>query len=143
MSMAMSFTDIKTPLLWRAFMPRLHEIKDQLGTDKYSAEVYTPGYFENFDPAKPFTKWAAVAVTGFDVVPAGMQTLTLQGQYAVFLHTGPASQARKTYDDIFLKWLPVSGYVLDDRPHFAVMGAKYKHDDPASEEEVWIPVREK
>lgn len=143
LSMAMSFTDIKTPLLWRTFMPRLGEIKNRLGADRYSAEVYAPGYFKNFNPAQPFTKWAAVEVSNLSDIPAGMETLTLQGQYAVFLHKGPASQGRHTYDYIFLNWLPTSGYVLDDRPHFAVMGAKYKHEDPASEEEIWIPVRAK
>jgi len=37
MSMAMSFTDIKTPLLWRSFRPRLNEIKNSIGADLYSA----------------------------------------------------------------------------------------------------------
>jgi AraC family transcriptional regulator len=40
-----------------------------------------------------------------------------------------------------MDWLPDSGFELDNRPHFAVMGEKYKRDDDASEEEIWIPVR--
>src|SRR5476651_1144320 len=143
MSMAMSFTDIKTPMLWRAFKPRLHEIKNAVGTDLYSAEVYPPGYYQAFNPANPFTKWAAIEVSSFDTLPDGMQTLLFEGLYAVFLHQGAASQGAKTYNYIFLNWLPASGYVLDNRPHFAIMGAKYLHEDPASEEEIWIPVKAK
>ena len=37
--------------------------------------------------------------------------------------------------------MPASEYILDKRPHFEILGEKYKNDDPASEEEVWIPVR--
>ena len=58
-----------------------------------------------------------------------------------FLHRGPASEGMKTYQYIFQTWLPVSGYRLDDRPHFAVMGEKYKKEDPDSEEEIWVPVK--
>jgi len=32
---------------------------------------------------------------------------------------------------------------LDDRPHFEVLGDKYKNADPDSEEEIWIPIRTK
>ena len=71
-----------------------------------------------------------------------MQTLVAPaGLYAVFIHRGPPSEGPKTYQHIFGVWLPQSGYVLDERPHFAVMGAKYKHDAADSEEELWIPVK--
>jgi AraC family transcriptional regulator len=42
---------------------------------------------------------------------------------------------------IFTRWLPASGYQLDNRPHFEILGDKYKNNDPESEEEIWIPVR--
>ncbi|OCX52757.1 AraC family transcriptional regulator [Mucilaginibacter sp. PPCGB 2223] len=143
MSMPMSFANIQTPALWRSFMPRLGEVKNRVGANRYSAEVYPPGYYNNFNPANTFDKWAAVEVSAVSDIPAGMQTLPFEGQYAVFLHTGPASLGAKTYNYIFLNWLPASGYMLDDRPHFAVMGDKYKGEDAASEEEIWIPVRAK
>jgi len=140
-SMPMSFTNIQTPALWRTFMPRLSEIKNRVGTELYSGEVYPPGYYDNFNPANTFYKWATVEVSDYDTIPTDMQTLSFEGQYAVFLHTGPASQGAETYNYIFLEWLPTSGYVLDNRPHFAIMGDKYKAKDPASEEEIWIPVK--
>lgn len=137
----MSFAQNETPQLWKGFMPRRKEIKNTIGTALYSLEVYDPGYFDAFTPTTPFDKWAAVEVTGFDNIPTGMEPLTIAGLYAVFLHRGPASTGAATYHYIFETWLPASGYVVDNRPHFALMDDKYKHEDPASEEEVWIPIK--
>ncbi len=142
--MRMSFSEDKTFELWRSFMPRRGEIRDGVGSELYSVEVYDydPLYFTNFDPAKEFDKWAAVEVTGFDAVPGEMEALTLPGGlYAVFVHKGPASAGPETYRHIFGTWLPGSAFILADRPHLAVMGAKYRHEDPSSEEEIWIPIR--
>ena len=44
---------------------------------------------------------------------------------------------------IFSEWIPQSDYSVDDRPHFEVLGAKYKNNDPDSEEEIWIPIKKK
>lgn len=140
----MSLTNNKTFALWRSFMPVRKEVKNNIGIELYSIEVYDPAYFDDFDPAREFEKWAAVAVSDLNTVPAGMETITVTGGlYAVFIHTGPASDGPKTYQYIFSTWLPNSGYLPDNRPHFAVMGEKYKNDDANSEEELWIPVKVK
>jgi AraC family transcriptional regulator len=138
----MSFSNNQTHELWKSFMPSRREIKNNIGSDLYSVEVYEPLYFNNFNPEKEFDKWAAVEVTDFEKVPDDMDTLILpRGLYAVFLHKGAASKGPETYQYIFGTWLPASDFLLDNRPHFAVMGEKYKNDDPDSEEEVWIPVK--
>jgi len=140
----MSFSNNNTGELWRSFMPRRKEIMDNIGTELYSLEVYPPIFFENFNPDAEFEKWAAIEVTDYHTVPDEMETITLPtGIYAVFIHKGPASEGLRTYNHIFLNWLPNSDYILDNRPHFALMGDKYKHEDPESEEEIWIPVRSK
>ncbi|QKJ30944.1 GyrI-like domain-containing protein [Mucilaginibacter mali] len=140
----MSFVQNKTFELWRGFMPQRKEIKHTVGTELYSMEVYPTGFFANFNPASQFEKWAAVEVSEVEEIPVGMEMLnTPEGLYAVFLHTGPASEGARTYDYIFREWLPQSEYEVDDRPHFAVMGEKYQQDSPASEEELWIPIRKK
>lgn len=73
-----------------------------------------------------------------------MNTFILRGGlYAVFIHKGDASKAAQTFQYIFGTWLPNSAYVLDDRPHFEILGEKYKRDSPDSEEEVWIPIKKK
>ncbi len=140
----MSFTNNKTFDLWRGFMPRRKEIKNSLGTELYSAEVFPISFFDKFDPTRDFEKWALVEVGDFNNVPLEMETLlSPQGLYAVFIHKGPASEGPRTYDHIFRTWMPASKYTVDDRPHFAVMGDKYKKEEADSEEEIWIPIKEK
>lgn len=140
----MSLSNNRTGELWRSFVPEIGKIKNNIGTERYSIEIYDPGYFRDFSPGATFEKWAAIAVTDFETIPDGMETLILNnGQYAVFLYKGPASAAPKIFQYIFGTWLPGSDYLVDDRPHFEVMGAKYKNEDPDSEEELWIPVRPK
>jgi AraC family transcriptional regulator len=36
--------------------------------------------------------------------------------------------------------MPTSKFKIDDRPHFEVLGKKYRNDDKDSEEEIWIPI---
>jgi AraC family transcriptional regulator len=140
----MSFSNNKTGELWRSFMPKRREIGNPIGTELYSIEVYGNHFFSNFNLETEFEKWAAVEVTDFETVPEEMETITLPcGLYAVFLHKGAAIEGPETYQYIFETWLPESDFILDYRPHFAVMGEKYKNEDPDSEEEIWIPIRPK
>jgi len=140
----MSFTKNETFELWRNFMPERNTIKNVVGKELYSLEVYDKNFFSPFSPDKEFEKWAAVEVSGFENAPAGMERLTVPaGLYAVFIHKGAATEAERTYNFIFSEWLPGSNYVLDNRPHFAIMGEKYKKDSPEAEEEIWIPVQPK
>lgn len=146
--LAMSFSENKTSDLWRSFMPRRKEIQNNIGPELYSIEVYDPLFWNNldsdaeFDPNAEFEKWAAVEVTDFQTVPDDMETITLPGGlYAVFIHKGPASAGPQTYEYIFRTWFPNSDFLLDNRPHFALMGPKYKHEEPNSEEEIWIPIK--
>ena len=140
----MSYTDNKTGELWRGFMPQRRMVKDVTGTELYSIEIYPGDFFTGFNPNAKFEKWAAVEVSSFSNIPEGMETLlSPAGLYAVFVHYGPASTGPVTYRYIFTDWLPSSAYVVDQRPHFAIMGEKYKSDSADSEEEIWIPVRAK
>jgi AraC family transcriptional regulator len=108
-------------------------------------QVYDASFdFKNFNPAAPFEKWAAVEVADFETIPDGMEAYTLRGGlYAVFLYKGSSRDFAKPFQYIFGTWLPGSDYSLDNREHFELLGAKYKNNDPASEEEIWIPVRAK
>ncbi len=91
----MSFSDNKTPALWKSFMARRKEIQNAGGPDLFSVEIYPPFFFDNFDPTAQFEKWAAVEVTDFATVPKEMETLVLpSGLYAVFIHKGLVVQRR-------------------------------------------------
>ena len=138
----MSLTMNTTRELWRGFMQRRNEIKNCVGTDLYSIQLFDENYFKTFNPHTKFEKLAVVEVRDFNEVPSQMETFTMAGGlYAVFLHKGAATTGPVTFNYIFSTWLPNSEYHLDNRPHFELLGEKYKNDDPDSEEEIWIPIR--
>lgn len=140
----MNLIENKTHDLWSRFMPARHEIRNTKGSEFYSVEIYPDiNYFSAFNPGRTFEKWAAIAVKSHsEPLPEGMEKLTIDGGlYAVFTYRGRPSEAQGMYRYIYSEWVPESEYELDARPHFAVMGAGYKGEDPGSEEELWIPLR--
>jgi AraC family transcriptional regulator len=137
----MNLANNTTVELWRSFMPRRKEITNALSKDLFSLEVYDAAHFESFAPEKEFEKWALIEVSDFEQIPVGMESLVLPGGlYAVFDYKGSSADT-SLFEYIFKTWLPNSEYLLDQRPHFCIMGEKYKNADPDSEEEIWIPVR--
>ncbi len=128
---------------WRSLRQRKQEIKGCADDCFYSVQVYdSPDYFMQFQPEQLFDQWAAVRVNEGSAVPDGMQQfLSPGGLYAVFRHRGTPAQFAQTAQFIFGRWLPQSGCVLDHRPHFERMAPGYRPDDPAAEEEVFIPVQ--
>lgn len=125
-------------------MPSIKDINNNITNDRFSLQVYDANHFDNFNPNREFVKWALVEVSDFENVPIELETFELMGgEYAVFIHQGDTKEFYKTSQYIYGVWLPNSEYVLDDRPHFEVLGNKTKKDDPNSEEEVWIPIRAK
>ncbi len=139
----MSLTNNLTGQLWGGFMPRRHEIKNNRTTEMISMQVYDALYDQDFKPSNTFEKWATVEVRDFDIIPKDMEPFTLPGGlYAVFDYKGSSADNR-IFTYIFSTWLPSSEYQLENRPHFEVLGKKYKTDDPSSEEEIWIPIRKK
>lgn len=144
MSREMSRVDDRTAELWRAFMPRRTEVSNRSTRNYISLQVFPGGPSQLADPEARFTKWALVEVESLDSVPQGMSSYVLRpGTYAVFEHTGPATDLG-TFMYIFTEWLPGSAaYELDDREHFEVLPPGYDPRDPHAREEIWIPVRPK
>lgn len=141
--LTMSLSDYKIGELWRTFSPRQKEITNNLTNDLISLVVYKPNYFEDFKLTNEFERWATVEVAAFDNVPIEMETFILQGGlYAVFDYKG-LNTDNSIFKYIMGIWLPTSDYTLDNRPHFEVLGDKYKNNDPTSEEEIWIPIKAK
>ena len=141
--LTMSLANNKTGELWGNFMSKRREITNNVSNDLISMQVYKPTHFADFKPTNEFEKWATVEVTNFESVPTEMETFSLAGGlYAVFDYKG-SSNDPSIFQYIFGTWLPSSEYLLDDRPHFEVLGDKYKNNDPNSEEEIWIPIKPK
>lgn len=139
-NLSFTYADYRAFELWSSFMPRRKEIQNVIGSELYNIQV-NPEDFD-FKPNTPFVKWAAVAVTSFDFIPENMETLEIEeGLYAVFNYKGDQSNVAAFFNSIYSEWLPSSGYQLDSRPQFEILGEKYKNDSPESEEEIWIPIK--
>ena len=141
--LTMSLANNRTGELWQNFMPKRREISNSVSNDLISMQVYKPNHFRDFKPTNEFEKWATAEVSNFESVPTDMETFLLAGGlYAVFDYKG-SSKDPSIFQYIFGTWLPSSDFLLDDRPHFEVLGDKYKNNDPTSEEEIWIPIKHK
>jgi AraC family transcriptional regulator len=145
MCLTMTYSNNRTFELWRSFMPRRREILNNVTDELFSMQVYDDSFdFNYFNVEAEFEKWAAIEVSDFASVPNEMEPFVLSGGlYAVFIHKGAASEGPKTFQYIFGTWLPSSEFLLDHRPHFELLGKKYKNEDPSSEEEIWIPIKKR
>tara|TARA_R110002074_G_scaffold39190_1_gene105505 strand:+ start:6280 stop:6762 length:483 start_codon:yes stop_codon:yes gene_type:complete len=142
-SQEMSLVDNQTFDLWKSFRVRSCEIVNRISEDFISLQLFPNGYFDVFDPSSRFVKWACVEVNSIENLPHNMYILTIPaGSYAVFEHKG-SSSPQDIFQYIYGEWIPKSKYQLDNRPHFEVLGVKYKFNDPTSEEEIWIPIKTK
>jgi AraC family transcriptional regulator len=142
---SMSMMNNKTFELWRSFMPKRKDINHTIGTDLFSVQVYGDSFdFKDFNPNAIFDKWAAIEVSEFGYIPNDMENYILEGGlYAVFVHKGSNTDF-STFQYILTDWLPNNAdYVLDNRSHFEILGAKYINGSPDSEEEIWIPIQTK
>ena len=138
----MSLLANTTAELWRGFVQRCKAQPFPSSNEQYSVQRYGPAYFRVFHPGATFEKWAAVEVTPVCAVPDGLEELVLPGGlYAVFDYRGPATGGPTVFRYIMQEWLPASAYSLDERPHFEVLGERYRHDGVCSEEEIWVPVK--
>ncbi|MCK6601216.1 MAG: GyrI-like domain-containing protein [Bacteroidetes bacterium] len=141
LSAYMSYLEDQTGLLWQRFMPRRRELTGRLNDDLISLQIFPAGFFRNPDPSIRFTKWACAEIGDGAVLPAGFEELLLpEGDYAVLYYRGPGGD-ETLFRQIFGNLLPSIGMEPDDRPHFERLGAGFRHGDPQSEEELWIPVR--
>lgn len=139
----MSLAGDRTPELWRSFMPHRSKIKNVNDSNLYCLQVYDPNLnMSEFDHNTMYEKWSCVSVDDYEQIPEDMEILDLpMGLYAIFDYKGRASDFGPFSQYIFTKWLPNSEYVLDQRPHFDILGAKYKNNEVDSEEEICIPIR--
>lgn len=140
-SLSMSLMENRTGELWRSFMVRSKEIKHKVNSEYISLQVYPEDYHQSFSPVNKYVKWALVEVANVNDIPDGLEVFVLpKGRYAVFDYKG-SSDDTAIFTYIFQEWLPNSKYQLAHRPHFEVLGDKYKNNNPDSEEQIWIPIR--
>ncbi|MBO3116949.1 GyrI-like domain-containing protein [Winogradskyella sp. DF17] len=121
--------------LWQKFMPNKHLIKNTINNHHFAVQVYNS---EN-TMDKPFQIWATIEVSEANTIPAEMDVVTIpNGLYAKFTLRG--MEIGRLYQDIMTTWLPSSGYIIDNRPHFQIMDERYKNNSTSSEEDVYVPI---
>jgi AraC family transcriptional regulator len=142
--MEMNFSNHKVGLLWGKFMPQSAQIKNRVNGDLFSLAVYPKNFSfskQDFNPELNFERWASAEVNSFEHIPGNMETLLIPaGLYAVFHYKGLNTDT-EIFEYIYGEWLPHSQYHLDDRPHFEILGDKYRNGDPNSEEDIFVPIR--
>lgn len=137
---SVSLTHYDVVTLWKKFFLHQKDILNILSDDLISMSDYPDDYFSHFNAATTFQKWAAAEVSSFDNVPTRMETFIIpSGCYAVFSYKG-SNNDHRIFDYIYKVWIPQSKYQLDHRPHFEVLGENYRNGDPASEEDIYIPI---
>ena len=110
----------------------------------YSLQKYPSSYFESFSPLNSFDYAPGIPLEEGITHPSEWEIISISGGlFAVFVHRGTAETFPQTMGDFFGNWLPQSSYELDDRIHFCFMPPDYRLNDPAAEEEIWIPIRPK
>jgi len=140
-SAEMSYSNHQPALLWQKLMPFRNRILNKTNEDLYSVEIYPSGFFNEFNAQRLFTKIAGIPVTQLSPLPDGLGVFEIPaGSYARFVYQGTAQGAAEFYNTIFTKTLPMVGLKVDERPHVAIMGEKYRHNDPSSEEFILIPI---
>lgn len=144
MHLQMSLAQDQTRILWQQFMPRREEIQHRINQELISMQVY-PAQLnaDTFHVDTVFEKWACVVVSKLESLPKGMASFSFPGgKYARFIHKGPSHTFPQTLAYLFGTWLPQSGFELDQRPHFEIMGSDYLGPEhPEAEEAAFLPIR--
>lgn len=133
-------------VLWGKLLDRKHEIKNLISENCY-------GVAENFvfNPhLSSLEETVSFEVRDFSFIPEGMVTKVLKPQtYLVFTHKGllfamenGKCSLEKTYENIYFETLPKSGYRVDHAFNFEYYDERFKHEDPSSEFDIYIPIKE-
>ena len=124
------------PALWQDFVPYLGHIEAQTGP------AYTTyGVCYDQEECGDFAYLCAVEVKPGADLPAEFTTLSLTPQtYAVFPHAGHISGLRSTWDAVWSKWLPESGFKVVAASFYELYGPEFTPEGNGGLE-IWIPIK--
>ncbi|MGL4392753.1 MAG: GyrI-like domain-containing protein [Fusobacteriaceae bacterium] len=131
---------VEIPKLWKNFFDRINEIKN-FADDRCYGVATKIG--EDF-----YEEIVGREVKSLEEVPAGMETIILKpNKYLVFTHTGKLvkpngeSLVKETYDNLYSKIIPNSGFMLADNFNFECYDYRFKHDDDFSMFDIYVPIK--
>lgn len=131
-----------TGKLASAFMPRIKEITNRVGTYTFSLQSYKDFNIKTMTPETLFEKWIGVEVSDFNSVPENMETLVIPGgDFLVFTFQGNVADFITFWQKLHREWLPNSSYQLDNRPHFEKLPEGYNPMRNDNQEAIWIPIK--
>jgi AraC family transcriptional regulator len=123
------------PAQWQRFLPHFGSVPGQVGRTAYGVSC-------NQDDEGNFGYICGVEVSDFSKVPADWSRLRIAPQkYAVFAHREHISTIRSTWNTVWNKWLPESGYEVADAPDFERYGEEFDPRTGTGGLEIWIPVK--
>jgi len=128
-------TSAGIPSQWQRFVPHLGQIHGQVGRVTY-------GVCCNSDDAGNFDYVCGVEVTDFSRLPLDWSRVRIpQHRYAVFSQPDHISTIRSTWNSIWNKWLPESGYRIADAPDFERYAADFDSTTGMGGFEIWVPIK--
>ncbi|MGP0013615.1 GyrI-like domain-containing protein [Pseudomonas sp.] len=123
------------PDLWDAFVPHIGKVPSQVGEVTYGICCHPDGQ-------GGFEYIAGVQISKLDDLPELYRWVELQAQqYAVFEHTGSLDTLKQTFEAIWNRWLPQSGYLAADAPEFERYSADFNPEKGTGTVEIWLPIK--
>jgi len=132
--------------LWTRFMESGQEIENPAIEGVYFGISW--GYKHIGEDEKKemqFFHLVGAPVTSFEILPEGFTYKRIPAQqYAKFVHRGPLTDLTKTYDHIFIEWLPGSEYLYDEEKFdIEWYDERFKYGEEDSELDIYVPVMKK
>lgn len=133
-----------TSALWRPFRQAINKKEGLNPSNYYSIQRYGKE-MQNMSLSlnTEFEKCAAVEAEK-ENCPDEFEGIVLDGgKYATFEYARNMGEIQVVMMDFLSKWLPKSGFELDDRNHFETFGPAYDPFTEDSVELIWVPIKEK
>jgi AraC family transcriptional regulator len=123
------------PAQWQRFTPYIGNIRTQVGNVAYGVCI-------NADDAGNFEYLCGVEVSSFDGVPDELSRVRIPARrYAVFEHRDHVSTIRGSFNAIWAKWLPESGFEIAEAPDFERYDERFDPRTGNGGVEIWIPLK--
>lgn len=132
-------TMMQIPQMWMDFMGQ----EDQIQNMASNTEAWGASYNMDYSgPTMSFTYFVGAEVTSTDFVPKGMIVhVAPASKYAKFTHYGPLEDLSITYDYIYNKWLPQSGYNAGSGNELELYDQDFNPSGMNSKMYIFIPIQ--
>ena len=123
------------PAQWQSFTPRIGSVPKQVGRTAY-------GLIYNGDDDGNYDYMCGVEVSDYSQLPSDLDRLRVPAcKYAVFRHAGHISGIRSTWNTIWGKALPESGFELADAPIFERYGEEFDGRAGTGGVDLFVPIK--